>query len=114
MRGPRAGGFAIVGRAADGMEAVELAAGTSPDVVLMDLRMPNLDGIEAARQIKAKFPSTQVIVLSAYDDESLHRLAEGAGVYCYLVKGCPPSLIGDMVRRASEFKRQMERRAGRP
>lgn len=108
------GGFAIVGRATNGAEAVTVALGSCPDVVLTDLRMPGIDGIEAARRIKAAFPSTQVIVLSAYDDESLHRLADDAGVYCYLVKGCPPSLIGDMVRRACDFKHQIEDRATRP
>lgn len=80
-------GLAIVGRAADGAEAVSVVTETAPEVVLMDLRMPGVDGIEASRQIKERFPSTQVIVLSAYDDESLRQLAEVAGVYCYLVKG---------------------------
>jgi DNA-binding NarL/FixJ family response regulator len=106
-------GFAVVGRASDGAEAVTFTTDTSPDVVLMDQRMPGVDGIEASRQIKDRFPSTQVIVLSAYDDESLRDLADDAGVYCYLIKGCPPALILDMVRRAIDFKHQLDNRAVR-
>ena len=107
-------GCEVVGRAIDGAEAVVVATSTTPEVVLMDLRMPNVDGIEASRQIKERFPTTQVIVLSAYDDESLRQLAEGVGVYCYLVKGCPPSMIMEMVGRAAEFKRQLDQRGSIP
>lgn len=107
-------GCEVVGSATDGAEAVSVATTTTPEVVLMDLRMPNVDGIEASRRIKDRFPTTQVIVLSAYDDESFRQLAEGVGVYCYLVKGCPPSMILDMVRRAAEFKRQLDERGSIP
>jgi DNA-binding NarL/FixJ family response regulator len=101
-------GCAVVGRATDGAEAVTVTSDTDPDVVLMDLRMPGVDGISACRQIKDRFPTTQVIILSAYDDESFRELADGIGVYCYLVKGCPGELILDMVVRAFRMKREVE------
>jgi DNA-binding NarL/FixJ family response regulator len=90
----------VAGRAGDGNEAVKLASNLHPDVVLMDLRMPGMDGIEATRQIKELIPRTQVLVLSAYDDPGLHRSAEEVGVFCYLVKGCAPQLILEMIERA--------------
>jgi DNA-binding NarL/FixJ family response regulator len=107
-------GCKVVGRAVDGAEAITVTLSTNPQVVLMDLRMPNVDGIEAARRIKHRFPNTQVIVLSAYDDESLRELADGAGVYCFLIKGCPPRMILEMVHRAAELKRQLEGRGSTP
>jgi DNA-binding NarL/FixJ family response regulator len=90
----------VVGQAGDGVEAVRLASTLQPDVVLMDLRMPGMDGIEATRLIKEAVPKTQVLVLSAYDDPGLHRSAEEVGVFCYLVKGCSPQLIMEMIERA--------------
>jgi two-component system response regulator DesR len=93
-------GIRVVALARDGVEAVQVAPQIEPDVVLMDLRMPGLDGIEATKQIRAAVPRTQVLVLSAYDDPGLHRSAEEAGVFCYLVKGCSPQLILDMIERA--------------
>jgi DNA-binding NarL/FixJ family response regulator len=93
-------GIRVVAMAKGGVEAVQLAPDVRPDVVLMDLRMPGMDGIEATRQIRAALPRTQVLVLSAYDDPGLHRSAEEAGVFCYLVKGCAPQLIIDMIERA--------------
>src|SRR5512133_305236 len=59
----------IVGEAADGKEAVEVVARLSPDIVVMDLRMPVLSGIEATRQIRSQSPDTQVLVLTAHDDD---------------------------------------------
>ena len=93
-------GIRVAAEAQDGEEAVRLASEIRPDVVLMDLRMPAMDGIEATRRIKDLLPRTQVLVLSAYDDPGLHRSAEEAGVFCYLVKGCAPQLILDMIERA--------------
>jgi DNA-binding NarL/FixJ family response regulator len=90
----------VAGQAREGDEAVRLASELHPDVVLMDLRMPGMDGIEATSRIKQLEPRTQVLVLSAYDDPGLHRSAEEAGVFCYLVKGCAPQLILDMIERA--------------
>jgi len=86
-------GLAVSGTATSGEAAVEMVRGLPPDVVLMDLRMPGMGGVEATRRIKELNPSIQVVILTVYDEEDLERSAEQAGAFCYLVKGCPPSLI---------------------
>jgi DNA-binding NarL/FixJ family response regulator len=93
-------GFAMVGAAMDGTEAVAMAEDLVPDVILMDIRMPGLDGIEATRQITTRFPQVKVVMFSAYDDPAFTTSAVESGAFCYLVKGCPPKLIGEVVLRA--------------
>jgi DNA-binding NarL/FixJ family response regulator len=89
-------GIEVVGAAADGEEAVALVAGLAPDVVLMDLRMPRCDGVEATRRIRAEHPGTQVVVLTTFaDDESLFP-ALAAGARGYLTKDAD----GDEIVRA--------------
>lgn len=79
-------GIEVVGAARDGEEAVRLVAERSPDVVLMDLRMPRCDGVEATRRITREHPSTRVVVLTTYaDDESIFGALE-AGALGYLTK----------------------------
>jgi DNA-binding NarL/FixJ family response regulator len=79
-------GIEVVGAAADGEEAVALVAQTAPAVVLMDLRMPRLDGVEATKRIRSDHPATQVVVLTTYaDDESIVG-ALRAGAIGYLTK----------------------------
>ena len=85
----------VVGEAVDGREGVRMALDLDPDVVLMDLRMPELGGIEAAGQIHDRRPDVPVIILTAYDDPALKDGAERSGAYAYLVKGCPPREITD-------------------
>jgi two-component system, response regulator PdtaR len=80
-------GFDVVGAAADGLEAVALARSLTPDVIVMDLRMPRLDGIEATRAICAE-SAPRIVMLSAYADPALQREAYEAGAAAYLVKGC--------------------------
>jgi DNA-binding NarL/FixJ family response regulator len=93
-------GMAVVATAGDGGQAVDLADAAEADVVLMDLRMPGLDGLEATRLIKERRPLTQIIIYSAYDDPALHRGADEVGVFCYLVKGCRPQLVYEMLGMA--------------
>ncbi|MFJ1809645.1 MULTISPECIES: response regulator [unclassified Streptomyces] len=89
-------GVEVVGAAGDGDEAVRLVAELAPDVVLMDLRMPRCDGVEATRRIRAEHPGTQVVVLTTYaDDESLFPALK-AGARGYLTKDAG----GDEIVRA--------------
>jgi DNA-binding NarL/FixJ family response regulator len=84
---PLAGDIAIVGEAGDGQEAIRLARVLRPDVVLMDLEMPVLDGYEATRQIKAGSPSCRVVALTVHDYEAARQKASQSGVDIFLVKG---------------------------
>ncbi|MFD3582952.1 response regulator [Streptomyces sp. NPDC058683] len=89
-------GVEVVGAAGDGEEAVRLVAELAPDVVLMDLRMPRCDGVEATRRIRSEYPGTQVVVLTTFaDDESLFP-ALRAGARGYLTKDAG----GDEIVRA--------------
>lgn len=78
--------FKVLGEAADGREAVASAAQLQPDVVVLDLAMPNLNGIEATRQISASQPGTQVVVLSMHSDEEYVLRALKAGARAYVLK----------------------------
>jgi DNA-binding NarL/FixJ family response regulator len=88
----------VVGLAADGDEAVNLVAEHSPDVVLMDLRMPRKDGVEATRQIRERYPSVQVVVLTTFADDESVIGALSAGAAGYLTKDASR----DDIRRALE------------
>ncbi|MGC4110190.1 MAG: response regulator transcription factor [Nocardioides sp.] len=79
-------GFDVVGEAADGEAAVREAQLARPDVVLMDVRMPGLDGVEATRRIRAAVPTTRVLMLTMYDDDSTVFTAMQAGAQGYLLK----------------------------
>ena len=81
-------GFDVVGEAADGAEAVRLAQSLRPDVVLMDVSMPSLDGVEATRQISRVVPSSQVVMLTMHADGDVMAKAIQAGAIGYLVKDC--------------------------
>jgi DNA-binding NarL/FixJ family response regulator len=91
-------GVEVVGEAANGAEAIELADLFTPDVVLMDLNMPRVDGVEATARIRERHPATQVVVLTTYaDDESILK-ALAAGALGYLTKNASR----DDIRRALE------------
>ncbi|MCI1017051.1 response regulator transcription factor [Microbacterium sp. C5A9] len=95
-------GLDVVGEASDGEEAVDLAARTRPDVVLMDLRMPGTSGIEATARITAAQPDVRVLVLTTYetDDDILGAIEAGASGY--LLKAAPQEEIVAGIRAVSE------------
>jgi DNA-binding NarL/FixJ family response regulator len=88
-------GLDVVGEAADGREAVEATLGTAPDVVLMDIRMPVLDGIAATREVVRVRPATRVLVLTTYDLDEYVYGALRAGAAGFLLKSTPPDRLVD-------------------
>ena len=94
-------GFDVVGEASSGPEAVALALREHPDVVLMDLQMPGLDGASATAQIKAQLPQTQVLVLTTYATDADIVRAIDAGAVGYLLKDAPHEDISRAVRAAA-------------
>ncbi len=93
--------FSIVGEAANGVEGVELAAELAPNVILMDLRMPQLGGVEATRRIRSQANPPQVIVLTTFDDDEEVFEALRAGAAGYLLKDVAPDKLGDAIRAAA-------------
>jgi DNA-binding NarL/FixJ family response regulator len=90
----------VVGEAADGQEAIELCRRLRPQMVLMDVRMPRVDGLEATRTIKREFPRTIVLMLTAFEDPSYLSEALKAGAGGYVLKHEPAPQIIDAVRKA--------------
>jgi DNA-binding NarL/FixJ family response regulator len=88
----------VVGEAADGGSAVEVVEATGPDVVLMDVRMPDVDGIEGARLVLARCPGVKVVVLTTFDEDEYVEAALRAGVSGFLLKVAPPERLIDAVR----------------
>ncbi len=93
--------FEVVGEATTGVEAVALTAQLQPDVVLMDLRMPEMDGVTATAQIKERQPGTHVLVLTTYDTDSDILRAVEAGATGYLLKDSPREELFRAIRGAS-------------
>ena len=91
-------GLSVVADAADGQEAVSLVDELRPDVVLMDIRMPVLDGIEATRRITRSHPDTAVLVLTTYDLDEYVFAALDAGAGGFLLKDCPPDELISAIR----------------
>jgi DNA-binding NarL/FixJ family response regulator len=88
----------VVGEAGNGREAVDLSQELLPDLVLMDLSMPEMDGIEATRAIKAELPKTGVLVLTAYANQEMLLEAVRAGAAGYVLKGVGPDELVGVVR----------------
>ena len=91
----------VVGTAANGAEALALVAATRPDVVLMDLRMPEVDGVEATRRIRAEHPEVGVVVLTTYDDDASVFAALKAGARGYLTKDAGSEEIARALARVA-------------
>jgi DNA-binding NarL/FixJ family response regulator len=95
-------GFDVVGEACDGLEAVRLSGLTHPQVILMDVSMPSMDGIEAARVIHEQQPDVAVVMLTMHPDEDVVARAIKYGAAGYLVKDCTSAEVADAVRRAAD------------
>jgi len=116
-------GIAVVGEAGDGLEAVETARRTVPDVVLMDIRMPRLDGLEATRRLLARAAATRVVILTTFDLDEYVFDAIRAGASGFLLKDAPPDQLiaaihvvagGDALLSPSITRRLVEEFARRP
>ncbi len=94
-------GFDVVGEARDGVEAVNMAYNLNPDVILMDVSMPEMDGVEACRQVRAAVPGTKIVMLTMHADQEVLANAIRAGACGYLVKDCSTEEIAGAVRMAS-------------
>lgn len=90
--------FQVVGCAQDGAEAVELTAQRQPDLVLMDLKMPGMNGVEATREIRRKFPRVKILVLTTYDDDEWVFDALRVGADGYLLKDTPRQKLLEAIR----------------
>lgn len=95
-------GICVVGQAGDGEEAVALTRELRPDVVLMDVRMPVMDGVEATRRIRRELSDTQVIILSAFDDDEYIFEGLAAGAMGYLLKDVSSEELADAIRRVHQ------------
>jgi DNA-binding NarL/FixJ family response regulator len=91
----------VVGEAGDGLEALALVASLHPDVVLMDLRMPRMDGVTATEKLAATHPGVRVLVLTTYDTDADIVRAVAAGASGYLLKDAPLPQLADAVRAAA-------------
>jgi NarL family two-component system response regulator LiaR len=99
--------FAVIGDVGSGAEALLLAAHHSPDVILMDLAMPGMDGVEATRRMKQISPRSQIIVLTSYHDDEHLFPALRAGALSYLLKDVPLSDLADAIRKAARGEATM-------
>jgi two-component system NarL family response regulator len=91
-------GITVVAQASDGAEAVELFARERPDVALVDLRMPKLEGVQVVEQIRARFPDAAIVILTTYDTDNDIERALRAGAKAYLVKDVSPQELVACVR----------------
>jgi DNA-binding NarL/FixJ family response regulator len=89
----------VVGEASNGLEAIELCRKLRPDLVLMDVRMPKMDGLEATRRIKGELPATSVLVVTCYDSPDYLLEAIEAGAAGYVPKGAPMRRLVNAIRR---------------
>jgi DNA-binding NarL/FixJ family response regulator len=103
----------VVGQAGDGQAAVEAARHTMPDVVLMDLSMPVLDGVAATRQVLADRPEVKVVVLTSFSDRDRVTEALSAGAIGYLLKDCDPAELLAAVRSAAAGHAPLDPRVAR-
>jgi NarL family two-component system response regulator YdfI len=96
--------FQLVGEAADGLTALRLIADLQPDVVLMDVRMPGMDGIAAVERIRRDWPRVAVLILTTYDEDDVLIRGLQAGAYGYLLKDCDLEVLLNAIRTAARHE----------
>ena len=89
----RQSGWEVCGEAVNGKEAIDKALALNPDLVLMDISMPVMNGIEATRQIRRLSPVTKIVIVSLRDDKSITAEAKNAGADAYVVKACASEIL---------------------
>ena len=95
----------VIGEAEDGEKAVAMTRELLPDIVLMDVKMPVMDGAEATSRILAETPGMKILALSIYDDEGFMAGMMRAGVLGYILKGCDSEELSDTIRRTVSSRR---------
>ena len=106
-------GIEVIGTAADGREAVERALALAPDVVLMDVRMPEMDGVDAVAVLARRAPNCRVVMLTTFDDEEYVVQALRAGAAGYLLKDLPAAELAEAVRLANAGVTQLDEAAAK-
>lgn len=101
-------GIRVVGSAANGADALKLVGDLQPDVVLMDVRMPVMDGIVATQRIRSGYPACQIVMLTTFDDEGYIRAALDAGAIGYILKDIPSDALAQTVRMAQKGIYQLD------
>jgi len=101
-------GITVVGTASNGEEALSLVIALQPDVILMDVRMPVIDGLAATVQIRHDFPDTLILMLTTFDDDALVSAALQAGANGYLLKDLPPADLAKAIRAANSGVYQLD------
>ncbi len=103
----------VIGVATDGAEAVEMATSSQPDVVLLDLNMPEMNGIEATRVIRHTCPHTQIVILTSHHEDAMVFPAIKAGALSYLLKSVSPDEVVTAVRAAAQNEARLHPRVAR-
>lgn len=104
----------VVGEAADGIRAIELARKLAPDVILMDISMPVLRGLDAVRRIRKRSPGAKVLMLTIYEDEDVVARCLEAGAWGYIVKDAPPSQLVYAIEAAAHDQQYMSPKVMKP
>ena len=103
----------IVGEASDGQTALEVCKRVRPDVILMDIIMPNMDGPTATRKLRAEFPTVQVIALTSFAEKDLVQQAIRSGAIAYVLKDVDPDKLADAIRDANHGKGSIDTTAAK-